>query len=274
VLIVTGTKRSGTSLWMQILIAAGFPAFGEAFPGQWRETLGKANVDGFFESLLREGIYYETNPHPRTGDYFFPEQVEWHCVKVFIPGLVRSDRAYIGRVIATVREWREHEASLNRLRALESAQRAKERAEGDTREPAPRISPPLEWWSENFALIRDISIRRYPVHVQTYDGLLRDPERVITATLQWLGRGEVRPACEQVRESRRNFNRPSSETLEAPVASVFDELYAALESGKSLSPSFLEKLNDTNDRLAPLFAEYRKRLEAHAARLRTENAGS
>jgi hypothetical protein len=271
-LIVTGTKRSGTSLWMQILIAAGFPAFGEAFPGQWRDTLANANVDGFYESLLREGIYYETNPHPRTGDYFFPEQVDWHCVKVFIPGLIRSDRAYIGHVIATVREWREHEASLTRLRGLESAQRAKERREGETGEPPPRLAPALEWWSENFALIRDISIRRYPVHVQTYDGLLQDPERVIGRTLGWLGRGDVQRACAQVRSERRNFNRPSSDTMEPTIAAVFDALYAALERGTPLSPSFLEKLNETNDRLAPLFAAHREQLNLHLTRARQEKA--
>ncbi len=54
--------------------------------------------------MLRAGIYYATNPHPRTGAYFFPEQVEHHCVKVFIPGLVRTDRAFIGRVVASMRE--------------------------------------------------------------------------------------------------------------------------------------------------------------------------
>ena len=95
-LIVTGTKRSGTSLWMQILIAAGIPHFGEAFPRDWENTLKEANKEGFYESMLRAGIYYATNPHPKTGAYFFPEQVEGHCVKVFIPGLVRTDRAFIG----------------------------------------------------------------------------------------------------------------------------------------------------------------------------------
>ena len=35
-IIVTGTKRSGTSMWMQILAAAGLPVFGEAFPRSWR----------------------------------------------------------------------------------------------------------------------------------------------------------------------------------------------------------------------------------------------
>jgi hypothetical protein len=272
VLIVTGTKRSGTSLWMQVLIAAGFPAFGEAFPGEWQSTLAKANPDGFYESLLREGIYYETNPHPRTGDYFFPEQVEWHCVKVFVPGLVRSDRAYIGRVIATVREWREHEASLLRLREIESRQR--EEKGGDAAAAPLLIAPALEWWSENFALVRDIAIRRYPVHVQAYDGLLADPEGVITRTLGWLGRGDVARACEQVRPERRNFRRPTSSSMDADIATVFDEFYDALASGKPLGTALLEKLNETNERLAPLFAEHREKAERHRERLRTERSSS
>jgi hypothetical protein len=262
VLIVTGTKRSGTSLWMQILVAAGFPAFGEAFPGEWRETLGRANEDGFYESLLRQGIYWETNPHPRTGDYFFPEQVEWHCVKVFVPGLVRTDRAYIGRVIGTVREWREHEASLLRLRAMEDAQRNKESSSNEALRP-PQLAPPLEWWSENFALVRDMAIRKYPVHVQSFDGLLADPERVIARVLGWLGRGDVRLATEQVKPERRTFQRPSSNSVEAPIAEVFDEFYEALHSGKPLASTFLEKLNETNAKLAPVFAEHRRKLAGH-----------
>jgi hypothetical protein len=268
VLIVTGTKRSGTSLWMQILIAAGFPAFGEAFPGEWRRTLSAANTDGFYESLLREGIYYATNPHPRTGDYFFPEQVEWHCVKVFIPGLVRTDRAYIGRVIATVRNWREYEASLSRLRQLEAAARASQRPEKEPGAPPPELPAPLEWWSENFALIRDISIRRHAVHVQSYDGLLADPERVVTSVLDWLGDGDARSAYEQVRAERRHFERPASTSVDTEVAAAFDELYDVIHTGKPLSAAYLARLNIVNDTLAPAFEEHRARLEEHGRRSR------
>jgi len=271
VLIVTGTKRSGTSLWMQILIAAGFPAFGEAFTGEWKKTLGAANADGFYESMLREGIYYATNPHPVTGDYFFPEQVEWHAVKVFVPGLVRTDRAYIGRVIATVRPFREHEASLNRLRGMEAAVREKQRAEREARGaplepgPPPLLSPPLEWWSDNFALVRDIAIRRYPAHVQTYEELLADPAGVIGKVLGWLGRGDVRSGCEQVRPERRTFRGTDSTTVAPEIAAVFDELYAKLHAGAPLSPAFLGKLNETNVALGPLFRAHEEALARHAA---------
>lgn len=269
-LIVTGTKRSGTSLWMQILIGAGFPAFGEAFPGEWRSKLAQVNVDGFYESLLREGIYHATNPHPKTGDYFFPEQVEWHAVKVFIPGLVRTDRAFIGRVIATVREWREHEASLTRLRDIEATLRMRESHTDAHPEPPPLLPPPLEWWSENFALIRDIAIRRYPVNLQTYDGLLSDPERVIKRTLEWLGRGDLALACEQVRLERRTFHRPASSSVEPAIAAVFDELYEALDGGKPLPPSLLQKFNETNEKLRPAFTEYDQELARYRARFSGE----
>jgi hypothetical protein len=264
--IVTGTKRSGTSLWMQILIAAGIPHFGEAFPRDWESTLKEANKEGFYESMLRAGIYYATNPHPKTGAYFFPEQVEGHCVKVFIPGLVRTDRAYIGHVIATVREWREHEASLLRLNAMEDAERAS--SGGDDTAPPERMPPALEWWAENFLLVRDISIRRYPVHAQSYDGLLRDPERVIRETIAWLGRGDAERALAQPKPERRTFQRPASNSVPFEVADVFDELYATIDQRKELKPSFLLKLNETNERLLPMLEENTRRVMADVARRR------
>jgi hypothetical protein len=272
VVIVTGTKRSGTSLWMQILAAAGFPVFGEAFPGEWRRTLGAANEDGFYESMLREGIYYATNPHPKTGDYFFPEQVEWHCVKVFIPGLVRSDRAFIGRVVATVRNWREHEASMHRLRDLELEAWRAEHPGVEPPHAPPVLAPPLDWWTENFALIRDISIRRLPVHVQSYDGLLRDPERVVGGVLRWMGKGDVRAACEQVRPGRRHFVNPASGSISAENAAKFDELYAAIDSGEPLPSALLADMNATNERLRPLYEEHEAAVSRYRAALRERGA--
>ena len=58
--IVTGTKRSGTSMWMQILAAAGLEVIGERFPRHWGEHLSAANPDGFYESEL-----IEPNPFPK-----------------------------------------------------------------------------------------------------------------------------------------------------------------------------------------------------------------
>jgi hypothetical protein len=272
-IIVTGTKRSGTSLWMQILIAAGIPHFGEAFPRDWESTLKEANKEGFYESMLRAGIYYATNPHPKTGAYFFPEQVEGYCVKVFIPGLVRTDRAFIGRVIASVREWREHEASLQRLYAMEDAERAAAvTGGGSDTSPPERMPPALEWWAENFALVRDISIRRYPVHAQSYDGLLRDPERVIRETITWLGRGDAARALSTPKPQHRHFQKPDSDSIPAEAAEVFDELYDTIDRKRELSQSFLLRLNECNERLQPLLEENTKRVMADVVRRRIARA--
>ncbi|MCA9681332.1 MAG: hypothetical protein KC457_03985 [Myxococcales bacterium] len=255
-LIVTGTKRSGTSMWMQILIAAGFPAFGEAFPSNWGKTIRDANPAGFYESLLRQGIYWRTNPHPRTGAYFFPEQVTRHVVKVFIPGLVRSDRAFIGKVVATVRDWREYERSLNRLYAMED--QARRERNPDSTDPI-RFPPALEWWSENFALVRDIAIRRYPVHVQSYDGLLADPEAVIRKTLGWLGDPDidVDKAIAAVDPEHRTQRRAEAEapvgedSVEPEYAAIFDELFATIHAGQGLPMALIQRLNQINHQLVP-----------------------
>ena len=63
-IVVTGCKRSGTSLWMQILIAAGFPHIGKAFSKNWEKSIFEANPHGFYESIFRRGIHFMYNPHP------------------------------------------------------------------------------------------------------------------------------------------------------------------------------------------------------------------
>lgn len=238
-------------MWMQILIAAGFPAIGEAFPRRWQEYLMEANPSGFFESTFRQGIYYRTNPHPASGHFLFPSQVKHHVVKVFIPGLVRSDLAYIHRVIATIRPWREYVTSLRRLYALEAAKMHQEHPE----RPQPvRMPPALEWWSENFTLMCDIATRRYPVHVQSYDGLLRDVDGVIGRVLKWLGQGDVGAAVAAVKPEHRTQKAPQidvEDCLDEHVAQLCDELYTRIDEGRGLEPNFIAELNRINESLRP-----------------------
>lgn len=243
-------------MWMQILTAAGLPAFGEAFPRNWDQTLKGANPDGFYESNLRQGIYYRTNPHPQSGAFFHPSQVQRHVVKVFIPGLVRTDLAYIGKVVATMRHWREYQRSLERLYAMEDEQR------GPTVAPPERMPPWLEWWEENFALMRDILVRRHSIHVQSYDGLLADPARVITKVLDWLGEPDVDvdAAIAAVRPSNRTQHRPEVEGVPAEVATVFDELYQSIDEDHGLRRSLMDRLNATQRELGPQVQAHRRRL--------------
>lgn len=249
-IIVTGTKRSGTSMWMQILAAAGLPVIGERVPQHWDEQLHAANPDGFYESELVAGIYFRTNPHPVSGVFLFPEQTERHAVKVFIPGLIRSDLAFLDRVIATVRGWRDFARSRERLRALGRPLQG-----AGAEDAAPSLPPGLEWWAENFALIRDVATRRYPVHMLSYESLLADPERTIAEVLAWLGVGDAARASAVVH--RAGTAAPQGEApvdesgLEPAQVQVLDELHDHIHRGLALGPAFVERLNRTDRELRP-----------------------
>lgn len=273
-IIVTGTKRSGTSMWMQILTAAGLPAFGEAFPRNWDRTLKDANPDGFYESILRQGIYYRTNPHPESGAFFHPSQVRRHVVKVFIPGLVRTDLAYVGKVVATMRHWREYQRSLERLYAMEDDERSPDA-------PTPERMPPwLEWWDENFALVRDILIRRHSIHVQSYDGLLADPAAVVTKVIEWLGEPalDVAAAIAAVHPGNRTQHSsrvgPEVEGVPPSAAAVFDELYQSVHERQGLDRALVERLNVANRELAPLVGEHRRRIAARRRGVKARRSSS
>ncbi len=254
-IIVTGTRRSGTSMWMQILLAAGYEVIGEPFPKNWARTLRDANTGGFWESNLRHGVYYRTNPDPHSGQYMRPDQVRRHAVKVFVPGLLRTDLAYIDRVIATIRPWREYEASLRRMYALEDEAR---RDAGNDRPPPPRMPPALEWWDENYGLITDIALRQYPCHVQSYGGILASPRRVIERALEWLGEGNRDAAVAAVTASSRHFDSPDSSSVSPEIAAVFDELYDTIDQWKELEKPLIERLAATHEELGPKILEHRE----------------
>ena len=217
-LFVSGTKRSGTSMWMQVLRAAGLPILGEAFPRGWDKSIKDANPDGFFESLFREGVYWRTNPNPSTGRYIFDHEVVNYGCKVFVPGLIRTERAFIQKVIANVREWREYEASLARLQALEAEKRHPELPE------VLSIPAPLEWWMENFALVRDLSIRHYPYALQSYDQVLAGPEAYVRRALDDISGADIEAAVSAVKPENRTQASVESQTVEPRLAKVFDEL--------------------------------------------------
>jgi hypothetical protein len=243
-IFVTGTMRSGTSMWMQILIAAGFPHIGEAFPKPWGPGLKDANPRGFYESQLVAGVYHATNPHPDSGIYLFPEQTKQHVTKVFIPGLVKSDRAFMDGVVATVRDWREYCASITRMRDMMDADREAELFDVP-------MAPALRWWAENFALLRDIATRRYAAHVTTYARLIEDPAKEIDAVLGWVGSGDRVAASAAVDPSLRTQVDVPEPDIEPRYAVAFDDLYAVLHSGADLSAAFVKKLNQIDDELRP-----------------------
>jgi len=233
VIIVTGTKRSGTSMWMQVLRAAGVHVLGEAFPKNWEQTIREANPHGFYESPLRGGIYYATNPDPRTGTYLRPQDVTSAAVKVFIPGLCRTDLAYVGRVVGTMRHWREYSSSLARLRAMEDDARREKL--GDEAPVFPRLDPVLEWWLENFALVRDIVTRQYPAHLVSYERVLARPTETLMPLLEWVGAPDPQAGAEVVSPQTRTQARASEE--EASVRTLGMGPSSTISTSSSMTES-------------------------------------
>lgn len=270
-IIVTGTKRSGTSLWMHLLSEAGLPCIGERYPAGWASLVRHANPDGVFESELAAGVYFRTNPHPLTGAYLTPEATRGHAVKIFIPGLVRTDIAYIDRCVATIRPWRAYVRSSRRVVALGEQARTAARTPLVADDALPAA---LRWWSENFALIRNLAIRGFPAHVVSYDALLRDPERVTTEVLRWIGAGSPAKAAAVVRptpsavtgQDAPESDQTLADGIDAQWLAVFDALYEKIDGDQPLSERFIRSLNQTDEALRPLLVRAQATVEAGAVR--------
>jgi len=244
-IVVTGTKRSGTSMWMQILVNGGFQYIGEAFPQDWGRVIKDANPEGFYESTLAGGVWWRSNPSPKTGAWLHPDSVKQYAVKVFIPGVVRTDISYLTRVVATVREWRQYEASLRRLFRIQSENKGEE---FDEKKVAP-LPPGYDWWMENFDLVRDIATRRYAVHVLSYGSLLADPEQTVGKVFDWIGGGDKQKAARIVDPKFNTQRKEEAQRFTSEHAEVFDEYYSRIHTGKPLDQAFIAKMNETHNKI-------------------------
>lgn len=249
-------------MWMQVLAASKVPVLGRAFPRRWKQTLSQANPEGFFESLYRQGVYFRTNPHPVSGHYVEPPDVNGYAVKVFIPGVLRSERAYIEKLVANVRPWREYCASMRRLYALE------DRAT-DAQQPAPfRFPPAFEWWMENHALIRDITLRRYPARLLSYPAIVRDPEATLGPVLRWLEVPDVSAGLAAIKpehHTQRDVTDGPDE-IEPEHAEIFDALFDVVERGETPTRAFLDRLGQLNRSLLPRLRALQLEVAKQAAR--------
>lgn len=246
-IVVTGTKRSGTSLWMQILDTLGFPLLGEKYPTDWETALKEVNPNGFWESTFRDGINWTTNP--TKGTYYAPEPYKNHAVKIFMAGIVKTDIAFLDKTIVTVRHWAEYTHSLNRLNALEDqyiltlpeGEEKTRRRNGKELIRKKSLPPEVEWFFENYQFLRDFNLRRYPAKLSSYDDLISDPEKVLSRILPWLGVGKIATAIAAIDPELRNRKMQRPE-VKHEFSELFDEFYAALASA-TIPGSLVEKLN-------------------------------
>ncbi len=257
-IIVSGTKRSGTSMWMQVLGAAGLNVLGKDFPAVWGDSIRAANPNGFFESELRNGIYYRTNPDPRTGRFYRPKASASTVVKVFIPGLVRTDMAYLNRVLICTRGWRAYVRSLNRLYTIEDEWmlnnpeewRTGEERQAEAASKRPALPPAIEWWYDQYEAVRDISVRKYPYKFVSYEETLDDPASMLDRVFDFVA-GPNRKALDFDAALAAIAPPPSSVEPEptppevTPEMEVVFDLYAErVRSPRGLDKDLLARMNE------------------------------
>lgn len=232
-IVVTGCRRSGTSLWMQMLAAAELPIVGEPF-GPQLETLKAANPRGFFESEHRNGV---------VGD---PAELRGQVVKMFVPGVVETDEDELERVIFSIRPWREHVASTRAFETLEAEALGAE---------VPRAMPPeLEWWFETYCLFGDFADRDYPMMIVAYDRVLSEPEATAERALTYLDQDPARAAAmAAVVDPALRRADPSAITSELPeeALATFDALYARIRDREPMGDAFVDRLAETHELLMP-----------------------
>jgi len=250
-IIVTGTKRSGTSAVMQVLEAAGYPVIGSQFPANWGDTLRDANPGGCYESILRDGIQKGTNPHPETGSYLRPDQTRRYAVKVFVPGLLRTNPKFIDFIIGCVRRWQEVEASTWRLYMLEDEART---LQDSNYTPPLRLPPAYRWWIDNYALLRLLPKYRDKMGLMAYDRLVHDPKDATRRLISFLGDGDWDAAQKAVHAEYRTQHQTQSDTVEPEIAAVFDEIYDLVYRRK-FPLNYLRTLKTIDDKLTPRIQE-------------------
>jgi hypothetical protein len=247
VIVVTGSMRSGTSMWMQVLEAAGLPIIGAAFPAQWESTIGEHNVGGFYESILRRGIHAATNPNPRTGRFIPPELTRRHVVKIFATGLARTEPRFVDDFVLTVRGWRAFARSRERLLSDEHA--AFEARFGITLPERAHIPPLLEWITDQAVAIGAIRRHGYRGRIVAYERALVDPELVrevvlglgtdADAALRRLDSAQHRVRDAEARDEDRLGMDPE---LAREAQDVADALHAALMERRPIARPILEQL--------------------------------
>ena len=260
-IVVSGTKRSGTSMWMQVLRSAGFRPIGRAFPGKWGETIADANPDGFYESRFRSGIFHATNPLPETGAYVHPEASREAVVKIFPFGVRKTHRAFLHRLVLTMRPCAAYIRSRERLYSMENESRPDHVREQV--EPVAYVPAYLEWFFENITLLGDVRLRKLEHRLVTYDRALREPEAV-GEIIDWLG-GDVEAALAEIRGERQTQVAEWEESSDVPPAmrEVFDALYQSFDDGGRPDAALSKALRRIHAELLPRFRD--------AARAQTED---
>ena len=198
-----------------------------------------------------------------------PHKTEKDIVKVFVPGLIQTDYAFIHRVVGTIRPWNEFSSSMERLLEMEFNSHLSEDNSDLNSDLLVRVRsiinrPSLHWahiwWTDNFDLIHDALLKKYPINIVSYGRLLREPDVLIPSILNWCHSPlpsdinlykrklsiDMEKAIATVDTSLQTQASPQIDDHDLPVEiiNVFDNFYDCFNHNNSeISPSIVKDLN-------------------------------
>jgi hypothetical protein len=121
------------------------------------------------------------------------------------------------------------------------------------------LHPALEWWRENYDLIRNFATRRFAFNLVSYQKLLSAPAEVIPPVIKWCGGGDAEKAIAVVKPKLNTQKETIVEDspLSAEQEELFDELHDYFYRQDPLTASFIQKLNTLDEELAPMIKSNR-----------------
>ena len=91
-----------------------------------------------------------------------------------------------------------------------------------------------------------------------YESVLEDPDKTLRDVFRWVGEGDVEAAIATVQptlrtqaEEARDHAEESDAELEPEVIEAFDALYDLVRTQSPIDQPFVDRLNRTNEVLAP-----------------------
>jgi len=210
---------------------------------------------------------------------------------------MKSDVAFLYRVIATIRDWKEFCVSFSQVSATENEYFIKKiqnlalpdfglSAEEFIAFKTDPIHPALQWWENNFGLILNAKTRGFPFYCIAYDQLLEQPHNIIPMVLKWcinplpndilslemrghhpktkelISNLNIEKAIEIVRPDQKRQHKGNISNIDFPFADkvrdTFDEFYDCFNNKKQvISSSFASKLNECHLVLEPFIKQQR-----------------
>lgn len=188
--IVTGSKRSGTSMMMYILKEAGIPVGGFKFPMRINSENEDTIIDAGreFSAFENDESYATLRSFNTNGYWEYPsvcgkgiqhkhKTYDGSVVKVFNEGLLLSEESLVGKVMFMMR---------NPKKVLHSSIKIGKLKNDPVLIDLQAIRM-KKLWAETFRWLKGKDFR-----IIIYEELLLDPSHSIKEVIEWIGRGDAR----------------------------------------------------------------------------------